>query len=371
MNNQQTTDRFLHLLKAAIWNSEVEAERFVGMDERAWRDLRRLAMEQSSLALVADKALTLPEEVLPPREMRVSLYTFIEQVKATNRMMTAVLLKVKENYDRQGYPFVLLKGLSNGLNYPQPLLRNPGDIDLLLYGEGDYHAAAEWLKAQGIETEVGDHIHYKYDRDGVDIENHHRITYFDYPKYDKQFREWEEQLFADGGFASVVLDGEEIQQLPHEMNAFFIFQHLFRHFVHFGVGLRQVCDWLLFLKRHREELDEASFTALIESYALLYPMQVFARAAIDHLGATKKIFPFPIIETNKHSEMVIKDLLDSGNFGFHRSGKQRPPSKYAGMWFSFTTTIKRSIKFGAISPEHIRVLPRKKLINRLRIGFKN
>ena len=127
---------------------------------------------------------------------------------------------------------------------------------------------------------------------------------------------------------------------------------------------------MLFRSKHRDEIDSVSFTTIAESYALLYPMQVFARAAVKYLDAPESIFPFEMIEDNKHVDWIIADILHSGNFGFHRPGKQRPKEKLRGMWFSYKTTVRRSIKFGEIAPEHIRVLPFKKLINRLKIGFK-
>ncbi len=145
---------------------------------------------------------------------------------------------------------------------------------------------------------------------------------------------------------------------------------MFRHFVHLGVGFRQYCDWLVFLAKHRDEINADSFTALAKSYALLYPMQVFARAAVKYLGASEAIFPFEVIADNEHVDWVIEDILHSGNFGFHRPGKQRPKEKLQGMWFSFKTTIGRSKKFGVISPEHSKILPVVKLMNRLKIGFK-
>ena len=77
-----------------------------------------------------------------------------------------------------------------------------------------------------------------------------------------------------------------------------------------------------------------------------------------------------LIADNKYVDMIFKEVLQSGNFGYYRSGKQRPKEKYSGMWFSFKNTLLLSLKFGAISPEHIRILPYTKLIYRLKIGFK-
>ncbi len=370
MSNATTRPLFLNLLSAAIWGKPADAALFEGLDAKDWDDIVDMARRQSVSALIADKALSLPKESLPPRKLNLQFMVMIEQTEALNRKMICVLKDLSEAYQAANFPFCLLKGLSNGVNYPLPLLRNSGDLDMYLYEEGDYEKSREWFATQGLEITEGHDMHYAFTKDGVYVENHRRITYFDHKKYDLLLKAWEEELKEKKNFASVQIDGLTVQQLPLEMNAFFIFQHMFRHFVHLGVGFRQYCDWLLFLAKHKDEIDTASFTELAKLYALLYPMQVFARAAVKYLGAPETIFPFEVIADSEHADWVIEDILHSGNFGFHRPGKQRPKEKLQGMWFSFKTTIGRSKKFGVISPEHSKILPVVKLMNRLKIGFK-
>jgi len=368
---QSANAHFLRLLSAAIWDHPLEAGAFEGTDNLAWNEIADMAHRQSVRALIADKVLSLPAECLPPSDMTLRFISVVEQTKNANRVMISLLKELQEEYTRAGFPFLLLKGLANGVNYPEPLLRNPGDIDLLLYGKGDYERAREWLIQKGVDIEPGGVVHYKYFRNGIAVENHSHTTYFNNKRYNKLFKELEGDVLTKGEFATVDINGVlSVPVLPVTFNAFFLFHHLFRHFVNFGVGLRQVCDWVLFLHKHRAEIDSEEFTRIATRFALLYPMQLFARIAVDYLGAQESIFPFPMIPNNHHADKVIRDLLESGNFGFHRPGKKRPEEKMAGMWFSFVTTIKRSIKFAAISPQHCAILPFTKLINRLKIGFK-
>lgn len=369
MSESTVESLFLHLLSAAIWDKPVDAACFKNREASTWQKISDMARRQSVNALIADKALSLPDECLPPKPMQLTFLTQIEQTKSINRRLIHVLSQLTEEYAQVDIPFLLLKGLANGINYPSPLLRNPGDLDLFLYRTEDYESSKGWITGMGYEITDGDHIHYKFEREGVSVENHRRITYFDHKKYDRLFACWEDQLREKKPFTTVEIDSVKVQQLPVEMNAFFIFQHMFRHFVHLGVGFRQFCDWLLFLSRYRGEIDQESFTASTSSYALLYPMQVFARAAVKYFDAPEDIFPFEMIPDHKHADRVIADLFESGNFGFHKSGKKRPKQRMRGMWFSYKTTIRRSMRFGAISPEHSLILPYTKLVNRLKIGF--
>lgn len=360
---------FLNLLSAALRNVPADDSLFKGLDAEIWENIYWMSRKQSVSALIADKALTLPEDSLPPKEQNIEFITRIEQTKAMNRKMIQVLSNMISEYKEIGISFVLLKGLSNGVNYPQPLLRNPGDIDLFIYRKDEFQKSIDWTVANGIKTEIGDHIHYKFDKDGISIENHSRISYFDNKKYDRLFASWEKEVSEKENFTTVNIGGVAVKQLPVDMNAFFIFQHMFRHFVHFGVGFRQYCDWLLFLFKHRSEINADTFTETAKSYALLFPMQVFARAAIKYLNFSESIFPFEMINDDKYVDLVIDDIFNSGNFGFHKPGKQRPKEKMRGMWFSYKSTIKRSIVFGNLSPEHCKILPAQKMVNRIKIGF--
>ncbi len=361
---------FLQLLSAAIWDRPLDETLFEGLDKSLWREIASMAYRQSVSALVGDKAVSLPAEFLPPGDITMRFISVIEQTRQTNLKMIGVLKELKKEYTREGFPFLLLKGLANGVNYPEPLLRNPGDIDLLLYQKGDYERANEWLIKKGVRLEHGGAVHNIYQRGGISVENHSNAGYFNNWRYNRRFKRVEEEVLAKEEFAIAEIDSElSVQILPVTFNAVFLFQHLFFHFVNFGVGLRQVCDWILFLHKHQGEIDNNEFNRLASHFALLYPMQLFARICVDHLGAEESIFPFPMVSTNSHAEMVMKDILESGNFGFHRPGKKRPKEKLAGMWFSYIGTIKRSIKFAPISPQHCAVLPLTRLIYRLQKEF--
>lgn len=368
-NNSNIDSLFLHLLSAAIWDKPADAALFERLDTETWNEIANMARRQTVSALIADKSLSLPKASLPPMKLKLQFMVMIQQTEALNRKMIQVLKDLTKEYQEAGFPFCLLKGLGNGVNYPSPLLRNAGDLDVFLYRKGDYENSKKWITDKGFAIDQDSHIHYQYSQDGIWIESHNRITFFDHPKYDKLFKEWEAELIEKEDFTTVQIDGLTVLQLPVEMNAFFIFQHLFRHFAHSGVGYRQFCDWLLFLSNHKDKIDPISFTALAESYALLYPMQVFALAAVKYLGASESIFPFEMITDDKHADWVTADILHSGNFGLHGPGKQRPKEKVLSLWFTYKTTLQRSIKFGAISPEHSKQLPINRLMLRLKERF--
>jgi hypothetical protein len=109
---------------------------------------------------------------------------------------------------------------------------------------------------------------------------------------------------------------------------------MFHHFVHLGVSTRQFCDWILLLSASKNSIDKGSFEALLDEFALRKAASVFANAAIRYLGAPPSVFPFELNKDNRYAELVMKDILDAGHFGFYRPGKKRPKGKWSGRWFS-------------------------------------
>lgn len=363
---------FLHLLSAAIWDKPIDENLFKGIDANTWEGIAKMAKQQAVSALIADKALSLPDACLPPKAIKLQFIAIVQQTEARNLKMIAVLSELKNEYEEASFPFCLLKGLSVGANYPKPLLRNAGDIDLLLYQEGDFEKATELYSKKGYTIEKGSRTHNKFYKDSICIENHNRIIYFFNNKYDIIFNKQMNQLINTNSFTTIDINGVVVEQLPIEMNAFYIFYHMFFHFFHDGgVGFRQFNDWLLFLAKYKENIDDNSFINLANTYAMLYPMQVFAHAAIKYLDAPRDIFPFPIIEDHKNADLIIKDIFDGGNFGFHRPGIKQPKGAFYGMLHSYRTALKRSIRFGSISKEHIRNVPVQKIVNRFKMVFLN
>jgi len=361
---------FLHLLSASIYDKDIDLSLFRDIDDKTWREIASISIKQSVGALVADKALTLPEEYLPQKRLLINFVSHVEQTKSVNMRMIRSLCDMDKLLKEQGYPYILLKGLGNGINYPNPLLRTPGDIDLVLYDKDDYEKSKTWMASLGVEISSESILHYCIKYEGISIEIHKRVSYFGIMKLDKMFGEWEKRVFNAGVFPNADIDGMSVNVLPVEMNAFFIFQHLFRHFLNQGVGLRQVSDWVLFLENHKDDIDREAFAETARRYDLLYPMQVFAQAVVKYLGVDERIFPFEVEAKAKHSDLVMRDILKVGNFGFHRPGMKRPKNKILGMAHGYVVALERVASLGAISPKHMLNLPFSKVVNRLKASLK-
>lgn len=67
-------------------------------------------------------------------------------------------------------------------------------------------------------------------------------------------------------------------------NAFYIFVHLYYHFLQVGVGFRQICDWMLWLKRQEETIDWECSHGYVCEIGAMSAWVAFYGLVIDYLG---------------------------------------------------------------------------------------
>lgn len=118
MSNSTLHPQFLNLLSAAIWDKPADVTLFKGVGAKGlnaedWKGIVSIARRQSVSALIADKALSLPKEYLPPREQNLQFVVIIEQTQELNHKMIGVLSKIAQEYKEEDLQFCLLKGLAN------------------------------------------------------------------------------------------------------------------------------------------------------------------------------------------------------------------------------------------------------------------
>lgn len=346
---------FLKLLSCALHSELPEACDFTGLEEASWRRIHRLAASHAVPAFVGDRILTLPKEALPNRDMRLMIFSEIELTRRGNAYLTKALGQLQKTYEAAGLPFILLKGLSLGCFYPDAALRSGGDLDILFHSDADYERGNELLRKAGhklhddSEVRYG-HTAFTYGR--TIVENHARAVFFDHKRHNRRFDALIQEAISSGSLITQHHGDYTIKTLPHELNVVYIFIHLFFHWLHWGVGFRQYSDWLLMMTSLKGQLDEEKILSMAKDLDILYPMQLFAQAAIRYLRVSPEIFPFPLLsEDDPHTEQIIRDVMHSGNFGF----AQRPikaQNKWVTNWRKFRFKMRRSRRLYAITPTH-------------------
>ncbi|MDO5664998.1 MAG: nucleotidyltransferase family protein [Bacteroidia bacterium] len=361
---------FLELLTAAIWNRPANSERFQHIDTAVWEKIIELSIAQKVNALIYDGVMSLPQAFHPEKKIIYKLHLQAETIEASNRSINNVLKKLSAEYKQLACPFVLLKGQANAMLYPNPLHRTPGDIDVYLYQKGDYEKTNNWAREQGFKMDAENIHHQSFEYEGIHIENHKNITYFGIVKYDRLLEKKIQEIITNSDFISVHIDELPVRVLPIEFNAFFIFQHLFHHFIHLGVGIRQFCDWVLFFDTYSTQINKERFNSLVADFGLLNAMQVFASVAVKYMGTKASIFPFSTDTQGKYVDLVMHDIFRGGSFGYSVFQNKRFRNSLHRKWHSFACTISRLQKIYGIAPRHTITLPLNKVVTNIKLLFK-
>lgn len=365
--NNLAVSLFLELIRSAIWSNKAEESLFTDVDETIWKEVASYAESQSVSALLYDGIMTLPKSVWPDKRIVYKLFMQTQFIEKRNRNFNEELKNIANEYKKIDSPFVLLKGQGNGALYPIPVHRNPGDIDLYLYRKEDYQKANKWAESNGYEMEDENIHHQGYNYHDIHIENHKNICFFGIKKYDKLFDENIQEIIRNDQFEEIELNGLIVKTLPIELNAFYIFYHIFHHFIHLGIGVRQLCDWALFMKTHSENINKNSFKELVDSFDLLYAMKEFAAFTIKYLGAKPEYFPFETNINGKYVDVILNDVFSGGNFGYDLFKNRKFYNELHRKWYSFKFSTKRVGKITGLAPQHINPLPFIKLTTNLKL----
>lgn len=217
-------------------------------------------------------------------------------------------------------PYVAIKGLASARYYPEPSLRSMGDIDFLVEKE-NVSDTGKLLESIGFTIDHGnedDGIHIAYHRDPMSIwELHWRVSGIPSSEVGKSIKSEMDRIIET---ADVVEEEGTICRVPDRMHhGLVLLLHTLTHLTNEGVGLRHLCDWVMFAS----SLSDREFREIFEKRLKRFGLWRFAQAltllGIRYLGAPKRVWALEAIESRKLDdetlEGLMNDILSGGNFG--------------------------------------------------------
>lgn len=305
----------LALLRAVFWDEQPDAARFGVLSAAEWKALFKLAARQGVLAVAYDGVQMLPEALRPPREVMLP-WAFntskIEEVYKTQFEAASALLGVLAE---RGIEPILLKGIALSEYYPVPAHRPCGDIDIYLGEQYDRLNRLAREHGTAVETEENKKHSQFYYR-GVPVENHR--TFVDTTQYriDRVLEAYLQDQVGSAVYRR--LAGLEYRVLPATADALFLVRHTARHLEQ-GIGLRHVCDWVLFVRQRGGEVDWAEFDAMIRQLRLHTFVAVLNGIACDCLGLPAG--SLPCSERSPLQGRVLDVILDYKSAPLQASGR--------------------------------------------------
>lgn len=365
--------RLMSLLRAALWQTAADTTLFgnppaetdiPGVHPTDWNALFTLSRQQTVAPVVYTAILTLPEALRPDGTWLRAAYPHLLRTRQAHRLLNATLHEAVAALLTEGIRPVLLKGQAYARHYPDPELRQCGDIDLYI-GEEDYPRACALARRLGWQPYSGGNLtpspkHYGCFLNGVCIELHRIAALPDNPFADRLFRPWSRKQLAPPATEAAVLKPEypaaAVPLPPPLFDVVFVFLHLYHHFLNGGVGLRQLCDWVMLLHAHRDRIDRTELERCLRRFRLWNAWRKFGPVAVDHLGLPPREFPFYDPCLRPGAKKILDIILHEGNFGKHAPERtQRPDGYWCGKLHSFRRYQRRLLTLLPLAPKDVAV----------------
>ena len=268
----------------------------IPLAEGEWKGLLGSAARQSVIGIVYAGVSRLPEDFPVPDEVTLHLMAEASRIRKRSALVAGVLAKVKERFNDP----IVLKGPAVAVFYPEPELRESGDLDLYFPD----HIAAP------TAPDGSSHLNI----DGIDIDIH--------------------RAYFDLGLKPAV-------EIPSpEATLLMLSAHILKHAFSSGTGLRQICD--IALAYRSLDYDEAALKALWKECGMVKWNNLLSTFIRKYFGIQA-----PLTAEGEDTGKLLSIVLEGGNFGhFAASRREALSSSPSGRKADTLRRILQKAPFG-------------------------
>lgn len=346
--NNRLFNAMMALLRAGLWqDAAVPADvassgacvAHFPLSPDEWKALYALACEQAVVGVVWQGISSLPVQYMPPQAVVARWVAHVDAIERRNVAMDKALASLLGLYRANGIEPVILKGHTAAVNYPSPLLRQSGDIDIYFPSQAQRLKAEEILKDSGLEPVASADGSTVFGWCGVTVEHHSTLFDLQHPRS----RKIVEPILAriENLCISLRLNNElTVNALAPYPNMLLLSTHVLKHALGRGVGLRQLCDVAVALNASRRNIDGREAWELFASLGLERWSLLLHSFLVQWLGLPPEALPWndgKAVDTAPLMRIVQR----GGNFGQY-AGNGAPKGAVArklGTAFSFLRNL--------------------------------
>ena len=357
--NQKHPDiknEFFTLVRAGLWGTPPDSSLF--NSDTPWEEIHRVGKSQALLGILLDGIELLPAGLYPPRPLYLKWCAEVLEIEDHNQKLdteVAALFRVLRKHDVSP---ILMKGQAIALNYPVPNHRSCGDIDIFI-GKKDYDKVNEILSVDGKALEKWSPKHMMFEWHDVIVENHRILANLASPRSIKNLDRLTDEWKKPEKTCHVNI-GDEIVVTPSlEFDAVFLLLHSVVHLMGFGIGLRQTCDWALFLNKKKSELNRKETLKILKDLGMTNAARIFGAMAVKYLGMPEDDLLLPIDDKDRrYGDQLLDDIWENGNFGYSKGRIRKLPKGWLrSRIYNFGLGISRLNKLYKVAPREAVWLP--------------
>lgn len=297
---------FWELLRCGLREKAPDPVFFQHFGEKEWLNLFSLAEKQTVTGVCFSAVQKLPPSSMPARSLYLKWYQRTFQVIQHHQHIQQTYCKLQKQFHAVSIAPLILKGIAVARYYPEPSLRMTGDIDLFI--PADFHKSVDYIANQGIPL-VHSNTHDKFNYDSVSVELHHSAI--NLPAKANADNTWED-------ISPITVHDKEYVYETIDVNttAVLLSVHPFKHLFSWGIGIRHLCDWMLFLEKEHTHIDYPKVIGYLKKNRMERFISAFTAMAVHQLGLEKKIAqPWITAHTQKAERNLCNDMLFTGDIG--------------------------------------------------------
>lgn len=347
--NKSQEDLF-RLLRVALWNDEVAADKIFDID---WSCVYRLAKEQCVVGIIADSFHLLDERQCNGLD-KLQWLGYVIQLERKNAELNRLVGKLFKQFNTMELSPVLMKGQAFAKNYPNPLHRQCGDIDVCFKKKYDCVKALSWAEtvdktAAKSSENKRERKHFTFSVENNIIELHYFMCLFENVCLQHRLQEiigWE---FAHCNPFYVEIDGKLIETVPPTLSVLHQIIHITRHLLEAGIGLRQICDLALYLNKYHEDIDADRINGYLEELQLMSIAKALGYIMVEHLGVQEnKVF---WNGDKQYADFIIGEIFEGGNFGMKKVVYRKEQNGIRRKWNSINYFYQRCQSYKTLLPK--------------------
>lgn len=332
----------MELVRCGVADTAPAQELFVGLTAADWEAIYTLARRQTVCGICYAAYCRLPGSLLPGAPLLPRWVARVNAIETANSRMGAAVGSLVASFRSARLHPVVQKGLSVARYYPAPELRECGDIDLW-FGPREMGAALDIVRRSGAPVKTHPDGSRSFVSHGFTVELHPRLINLSAPRARRRLEALVRSYAADTGRGDLPSPSPLLELLLIDV-------HIMRHAFGTGIGLRQICDYMLAsaalagrysrdeFARACADLGIARWTALLNAFAISY---LGADAGVLPPSGYAGRRPLPV-------GALMKIVAEGGNFGLHRhAGSAR---RAGGKLHTVAMLLRRSRMALSIAP---------------------
>ena len=300
---------FLNILCTALQGKKLTGQEEIAQQQ--WEEILRLARAHNLIPMVYNASFSHPGlEASPALRSQVRQLVMLQTVK------TSEFLQLYSRLAAAGCTPMVVKGLVCRGLYPQPDLRLSTDEDLLIPVD-QFELCRQTILDFGMDSEMEEiqqaeayEVPFRKKDGALYVELHKSL----FPPQSEAYGHWN-SFFEKAGERAVEYQG--VQTLGHTDHMFYLICHAFKHFIHSGFGIRQLCDIALFANAYGRQIDWGRvYKNCCEINAQTFAATLFVIAEKYLVFDTEKAcVPQNFMAQAVDETNMLQDLLSAGVFG--------------------------------------------------------